>query len=141
MDNKNLDFQMHNNKNLLTNSTNISKDLDKTLNRLKTLREEFNNLFLKILILESNFMALRKTWDCQPNNNKSCFLKSTYTRNRLPPIMLSLKLIEWKSKSCWMKITNLVRKLEMHNRILDCQLHRSVNWIMSSKLHAINTNN
>ena len=39
---------------------NTKKDLDKILNKLKTLREEFNNLFLKIQTLEKNFMGHKK---------------------------------------------------------------------------------
>ena len=132
---------MLNNRNLWANLMNTKKDLDKILNKLKTLREEFNNLFLKIQTLEKNFMGHKKIWDYQLNNNKSYSTKSTNTKSNLPQTMLNQKLTEWKYKNYWMKTTNLENKLETLNKTLDCQLHKSVSWTMSLKLLAMNMNN
>ena len=43
------------------NLMNTKKDLGKTLNKLKTSREEFNNLLLKTPTLEKSFMEHKKT--------------------------------------------------------------------------------
>lgn len=132
---------MLNNRNLWANLMNTRKDLDKTLNKLKTLREEFNNLFLKIQTSERSFTEHKKIWDYQLSNNKNYSTKSTNTKNSLPQIMLNLKLTEWKYKNYWMKTTNLEKKSEMLNKTFDCQLHKSESWTTNLKSLAMNMNN
>lgn len=94
MVNKNLDCPTLNNKKLSTNSMNIRRDLERTLNNLRPLRGEFNSLLLKTLDLERSFTVFKKTFDFQPNSSKNFLVKSINIKNRLLKTILNQKLIE-----------------------------------------------
>ncbi len=86
-------------KRSIMNLTNTNKDMDKILNKFKTLKEESNNLLPKILDLVKNWMVHNKILDCQHNNNKNSSLNLVNTNNNYLKIMPNHKPTDKKYKN------------------------------------------
>jgi len=84
---------------------------------------------------EAKFKELNKIFDFRPLSKANLLSKLTSINLNLKSITQNQKPTGKKYKNWCLKTINLAIKSEMHKKISDFLLHKSVNWTMSLKSH------